>query len=69
MLWLRKNFPKVILNDTWWQTDNGWPIATNLLNQDLYGPVYPTMPGSVTKCLPGWNVRLVDSNGIECDRN
>jgi propionyl-CoA synthetase len=24
--WLQNSFPKVMLNDTWWQTETGWPI-------------------------------------------
>jgi propionyl-CoA synthetase len=59
-MWLRKHFPTSILNDTWWQTENGWPMGTNMLNQDIFGPVFPTLPGSVTKVLPGWDVRILD---------
>lgn len=35
-------------------------MATNMLNQDVFGPVFPTLPGSVTKIVPGWDVRILD---------
>jgi len=30
--WIYLHFPHVIINDTWWQTETGWPITGNLLN-------------------------------------
>jgi acyl-coenzyme A synthetase/AMP-(fatty) acid ligase len=57
---MNRNFPNVILNDTWWQTENGWPIGSNMLNQNIYGPVFPTLPGSVTKVIPGWDIRILN---------
>jgi propionyl-CoA synthetase len=46
--WIHRNFPDVIINDTWWQTETGWPIAANLVNTEYWGKVLPTLPGSVT---------------------
>lgn len=54
--WLHKHFPHVIINDTWWQTETGWPICCNLLNEKVFGQVYPTLPGSVTRAIPGYDV-------------
>ena len=30
--WVRKNFPDVVFNDSYWSTECGWPVGTNLLN-------------------------------------
>jgi len=56
IFWLRKHFPKVIINDTWWQTETGWPISANLTNLTQFKTVFPTLPGSVTKSVPGYQV-------------
>ena len=32
ILWMNKHFPHVLINDTWWQTETGWPITGNLIN-------------------------------------
>ena len=61
IFWLRRHFPHVLINDTWWQTETGWPITGNLLNTDEFGPVFPTLPGSVTKPTPGYDVRVFDA--------
>jgi propionyl-CoA synthetase len=44
-------------------------MGTNMLNQDIFGPVFPTLPGSVTKVLPGWDVRILDEQNKEVPRN
>ena len=58
--WIYLHFPHVIINDTWWQTETGWPITGNLLNQKKFGKVFPTLPGSVTKAVPGYDVQVFD---------
>ena len=30
--WIRERLPHVKLNDTWWQTETGWPICSNFMN-------------------------------------
>ena len=52
--WINKNFPKVFINDTWWQTETGWPISGNFTNIDKFKNYLPTLPGSVTKIVPGY---------------
>ncbi len=47
--------------DHWWQTETGWPIAADLMGLD---PL-PTKPGSPTVPVPGYDVRIVDSEGDE----
>jgi propionyl-CoA synthetase len=47
--------------DHWWQTETGWPIAANCLGIERLAVV----PGSPTRAVPGWDVRVVDSSGEE----
>jgi propionyl-CoA synthetase len=43
--------------DHWWQTETGWPIAANCLGIE---PL-PVKHGSVTRAVPGWDVRVLDA--------
>ena len=45
--------------DNWWQTETGWPIAANLRGLE---PM-PIKAGSPTVAVPGYDVRVVDSQG------
>ena len=47
--------------DHWWQTETGWPIAANCMGLE---PL-PVKPGSPTKAVPGWDVRILDESGAE----
>jgi propionyl-CoA synthetase len=47
--------------DNWWQTETGWPIASNCLGIE---PL-PVVPGSPTRAVPGWDVRILDDQGQE----
>jgi propionyl-CoA synthetase len=47
--------------DHWWQTETGWPIAANCLGVERL----PVLPGSPTRAVPGWDVRVLDSGGEE----
>jgi len=58
--WIHKHLPKVLINDTWWQTETGWPIGANLLNTKDFKTVFPTLPGSVTRAVPGYKVEIFD---------
>jgi propionyl-CoA synthetase len=42
--------------DHWWQTETGWPIAANCLGIETL----PVKPGSPTKPVPGYRVRILD---------
>jgi propionyl-CoA synthetase len=48
--------------DHWWQTETGWPIAANCVGLEEL----PIKPGSPTKPVPGWDVRVLDPSGKEC---
>ncbi|GAA2274600.1 propionyl-CoA synthetase [Nonomuraea roseoviolacea subsp. roseoviolacea] len=48
--------------DHWWQTETGWPVAAGCAGLGL-----PTVkPGSPTKSVPGYDVRVLDPAGEEC---
>jgi len=42
--------------DHWWQTETGWPVAANCLGIEAL----PIKPGSPTKPVPGYDVRVLD---------
>ncbi|MSW11517.1 MAG: AMP-binding protein, partial [Actinobacteria bacterium] len=47
--------------DNWWQTESGWPIASNLQGLD---PM-PIKPGSPSVIVPGYDVKIFDGEGRE----
>ena len=47
--------------DHWWQTETGWPIAANCLGIERL----PVVPGSPTRPVPGWDVRVLGGSGDE----
>ena len=47
--------------DHWWQTESGWPIAANCVGLGML----PVKPGSPTKAVPGYDVRILDDEGRE----
>ena len=47
--------------DNWWQTESGWPIASNLRGLD---PM-PIKSGSPSVIVPGYDVRIFDVQGNE----
>jgi len=52
----RLNVPVV---DHWWQTETGWPCAANCVGLGML----PVKPGSPTKAVPGYDVRILDDRG------
>src|SRR5690606_25462834 len=50
---------KVPVIDHWWQTETGWSIAANCMGIE---PL-PVKPGSPTKAVPGWDLRVLDPDG------
>jgi propionyl-CoA synthetase len=45
--------------DHWWQTETGWPIASNPMGIEPQ----PIKAGSPTKPVPGYDVRILDTEG------
>jgi propionyl-CoA synthetase len=52
---------KVPVIDHWWQTETGWPIAANCVGLGRL----PVKPGSPTKAVPGYDVRVLDEGNKE----
>jgi propionyl-CoA synthetase len=48
--------------DHWWQTETGWPMVANPMGIEPQ----PIKPGSPTKPVPGYDVRILDETGAEC---
>ena len=55
---------KVPVIDHWWQTETGWPIASNCMGIE----VLPIKPGSATRAVPGYDVQVLDPSGQEVPR-
>jgi propionyl-CoA synthetase len=51
--------------DHWWQTETGWPIAANCLGIEAV----PVKPGSPTKPVPGYDVRVLRESGEDAAPN
>jgi propionyl-CoA synthetase len=52
---------RVPVIDHWWQTETGWPIAANCVGLGQL----PVKPGSPTKAVPGYDVRVLDEGNKE----
>ena len=52
---------KVPVIDHWWQTETGWAIGANCAGLELL----PVKPGSCTKPVPGYDIRVLDASGGE----
>jgi propionyl-CoA synthetase len=55
---------KIPVIDHWWQTETGWPITANCLGLE---PM-PVKHGSSTKPVPGWDLRVLGTDGHEMKR-
>ncbi len=55
---------RVPVIDHWWQTESGWPMAANCLGIEHL----PVKPGSPTRPVPGWDIRVLDADGREMKR-
>ncbi len=56
---------KIPVIDHWWQTETGWAIAANCLGIEKF----PIKPGSPTKAVPGYAVKILDNDGKELGPN
>jgi len=62
--WAKKllNVPVI---DHWWQTETAWAIAANPMGIEQF----PVKPGSPTKPMPGYDVKILDDEGRELGPN
>ncbi len=60
--WLSEHLPVSVI-DHWWQTESGWPICANPAGLGLVD----AKPGSVSLPVPGFDLRVVDDEGVECE--
>ena len=51
--------------DNWWQTETGWPIATNPVGIEEL----PVKPGSPSVPTPGYDVQILDDQGNQVEAN
>ena len=55
---------RVPVIDHYWQTETGWPVAANCIGIERL----PIVPGSPTKPVPGWDLRVLGEEGRERPR-
>jgi propionyl-CoA synthetase len=60
LLWAEKQLGVPVI-DHWWQTETGWPIGANCVGLGML----PVKPGSCTKPVPGYDVRVLGDDGKE----
>ncbi|HUJ16240.1 MAG TPA: propionyl-CoA synthetase [Thermoanaerobaculia bacterium] len=60
LLWAKSQLGVPVI-DHWWQTETGWPVGANCAGLGLL----PVKPGSCTKPVPGYDIRVVDERGSE----
>jgi propionyl-CoA synthetase len=58
--WAEEKLERPVI-DHWWQTETGWAIAANCWGIERL----PVKPGSPTKAVPGYDVRVLDEAGRE----
>jgi propionyl-CoA synthetase len=63
LVWAQERL-KIPVIDHWWQTETGWPIAANPFGLEFF----PVKPGSATKPMPGYDVRVVDEQGNDAPK-
>ena len=56
--WAHNLLQKPVI-DHWWQTETGWPITANCMGIEEFS----VKPGSSTKPVPGYDVRILDGSG------
>jgi len=60
LLWAQERLGVPVV-DHWWQTETGWPIAANCVGLGML----PVKPGSPTRPVPGYDVRVLAEGGGE----
>ncbi len=62
--WLEQQLGIPVI-DHWWQTETGWPIASNPIGIENL----PLKKGSPSMPMPGYDVKILDSNNNELGSN
>ncbi len=60
LLWARERLGVPVI-DHWWQTETGWAIGANCVGLGML----PVKPGSPTKPVPGYDVRVLSEDNKE----
>ncbi|KAF1330365.1 Acyl-coa synthetase short-chain family member 3, partial [Globisporangium splendens] len=63
---------EVPIVDNWWQTETGWPMSSQVLgmHQDHVSGTFPGIKfGSVSRPVPGYDIRLMSSEDGEDDEH
>ncbi len=60
LVWARNHLGVPVI-DHWWQTETGWAIGANPAGIELL----PVKPGSCTKPVPGYDIRVLDDQAAE----
>ncbi len=58
LMWAKEQLGIPVI-DHWWQTETGWSIGANCAGIELL----PVRPGSCTKAVPGYDIRVFDTEG------
>jgi len=64
LAWAQKQLGVPVI-DHWWQTETGWPIGANCAGVELL----PVKPGSCGKPVPGYEVDVLDDEGVPVSEN
>lgn len=56
--WAEEALGKPVI-DHWWQTETGWPVASNCMGIEQL----PVKHGSPTRIVPGYDVQVLDDDG------
>ncbi len=60
LAWAQKRLGVPVI-DHWWQTETGWAVGANCTGIELL----PIKPGSCGKEVPGYDVRVLNDDGVE----
>jgi propionyl-CoA synthetase len=62
LLWAQAKLGVPVI-DHWWQTELGWPAIANCVGLGML----PVKPGSPTRAVPGYDIRIMNDEGGEAD--
>jgi propionyl-CoA synthetase len=62
LLWARETLGIPVI-DHYWQTESGWPMVSNCIGLETF----PVKPGSPTKAVPGYDLRVLRDDGSEAN--